>query len=85
MAGLISLIDRSVLSKAYFSREHVARHQLDSFNNFLQANLQKVVNEQRIIETDIEIRGKSTEPVWVEARKDRSKKTTGERSRRVTG
>ncbi len=57
MAGLISLIDRSVLSKAYFSREHVARHQLDSFNNFLQANLQKVVNEQKIIETDIGSQG----------------------------
>jgi DNA-directed RNA polymerase subunit B" len=44
----------------------VARHQLDSFNNFLQYNLQKVVNEQRVIETDIENRGKSNEPVWVE-------------------
>ena len=74
MAGLISLIDRSVLSKAYFSREHVARHQLDSFNNFLQANLQKVVNEQKIIETDIEIRGKSSEPVWVELGKIEVKK-----------
>ena len=74
MAGLISLIDRSVLSKAYFSREHVARHQLDSFNNFLQANLQKVVNEQKIIETDIEIRGKSSEPVWGELGKIAVKK-----------
>ncbi|ACL17457.1 RNA polymerase beta subunit [Methanosphaerula palustris E1-9c] len=44
----------------------MARHQLDSFNNFLQYNLQKVVNEQRVIETDIENRGKSNEPVWVE-------------------
>ncbi|HOS81416.1 MAG TPA: DNA-directed RNA polymerase subunit B'' [Methanolinea sp.] len=60
------MIDRSVLSKAYFSQEHVARHQLDSFNNFLTQNLQKVVNEQRVIETDIEIRGRSNEPVWVE-------------------
>jgi len=44
----------------------VARHQLDSFNHFLEHNLQKVVNEQRIIETDIEHRGKANEPVWVE-------------------
>jgi len=44
----------------------VARHQLDSYNNFLLRNLQKVVNEQRVIETDIEIRGKSNIPVWVE-------------------
>ena len=63
---MVSLIDRSILSKAYFSREHVARHQLDSFNYFLKHNLQKVVNEQRVIETDIENRGKNNEPVWVE-------------------
>ena len=69
-AGLIFLIDRSILSRAYFSREHVARHQLDSYNNFLLRNLQKVVNEQRVIETDIEIRGKSNIPVWVELGKD---------------
>ncbi|MCX6685553.1 MAG: DNA-directed RNA polymerase subunit B'' [Methanoregula sp.] len=60
------MIDRSILSRAYFSREHVARHQLDSFNYFLIHNLQKVVNEQRVIETDIENRGKDNEPVWVE-------------------
>ena len=65
ISGLVSLIDRSILSKAYFSREHVARHQLDSFNYFLKHNLQKVVNEQRIIETDIENRGKNNEAVWV--------------------
>lgn len=63
---MINLIDRSVLSRAYFSREHVARHQLDSFNHFLTHNLQKVVDEQRVIETDIENRGKNNEPVWVE-------------------
>ena len=33
-----------------------------------------MVNEQRIIETDIEIRGKSTEPVWVELGKIEVKK-----------
>ena len=63
---MVILIDRSILSKAYFSREHVARHQLDSFNYFLKHNLQKVVNEQKVIETDIENRGKNNEPVWVE-------------------
>ena len=54
------------MSRAYFSREHVARHQLDSFNRFLTHNLQKVVDEQRVIETDIENRGKNNEAVWVE-------------------
>ena len=52
----------------------MARHQLDSFNNFLLHNLQKVVNEQRVIETDIEIRGKSNSPVWVELGKVEVKK-----------
>ena len=53
------------MSRAYFSREHVARHQLDSYNNFLLHNLQKVVDEQRVIET-YETRGKGKEAVWVE-------------------
>jgi DNA-directed RNA polymerase subunit B" len=61
-----SLLDRSILSRSYFAREHVARHQHDSFNNFLQHNLQKVVNEQQVIETDIASRGKGNPPVWVE-------------------
>jgi len=65
-SGRINLLDRSILSRAYFSGEHVARHQLDSFNHFLEYNLQKVVDEQRIIETDIENRGKNSEAVWVE-------------------
>jgi DNA-directed RNA polymerase subunit B" len=60
------LIERGVLSRVYFGKEHVSRHQLDSFNNFLEHNLQKVVNEQKVIQTDIDSRGKSRVPVWVE-------------------
>ncbi len=60
------MLDRKKLSEAYFSRAHVARHQLDSYNFFLEYNLQKVVDEQRVIETDIAQRGKDNEPVWVE-------------------
>ena len=59
-------MDRKILSQSYFSRAHVARHQLDSYNHFLEFNLQKVVDEQRIIETDVAQRGKDNEPVWVE-------------------
>jgi DNA-directed RNA polymerase subunit B" len=62
------------LSRAYFSWQHVARHQLDSYNYFLEHNLQKVVDEQRIIETDIESRGKGKEAVWVELGKIEVKK-----------
>ncbi|HJJ55780.1 MAG TPA: DNA-directed RNA polymerase subunit B'' [Methanocorpusculum sp.] len=68
------MIDISTLSGAYFSKEHVARHQLESFNNFVDYNLQKVVDEQRIIETDIVNRGKNQEPVWVEFGKIRVSK-----------
>ncbi len=64
--GLIHLIDRSILSQAYFARDHVARHQLDSYNYFLKNNLQNVVAEQKIIETDIEQRGKGNDAVSVE-------------------
>ncbi|MFQ6062668.1 MAG: DNA-directed RNA polymerase subunit B'' [Methanosarcinales archaeon] len=48
------MIDRSILSKAYFTRDKIAQHHLNSFNDFLNFGLQKVINEQRIIETDVE-------------------------------
>ncbi|HJJ46913.1 MAG TPA: DNA-directed RNA polymerase subunit B'', partial [Methanocorpusculum sp.] len=60
------MIDRSVLSSTYFTQEDVARHQLDSYNFFIEENLQKVVDEQKIVETEIVNRGKNQEPVWVE-------------------
>ncbi len=47
-------LDRRVLSKAYFTNEKIVRHHVDSFNDFLDTGLQKVIDEQRIIETDIE-------------------------------
>lgn len=48
------MLDREILSRAYFTREKIVRHHLDSFNNFLDHGMQKVINEQGIIETDIE-------------------------------
>lgn len=48
------MIDRKVLSKAYFTSDKIVRHHIDSFNDFLNYGLQKVIDEQRIIETDIE-------------------------------
>ncbi|VVB93486.1 DNA-directed RNA polymerase subunit B'' [uncultured archaeon] len=48
------MLDRRVLSKAYFTSEKIVRHHVDSFNDFLEHGLQKVIDEQRIIETDIE-------------------------------
>lgn len=48
------MLDRSVLSRAYFTKEKIAQHQITSFNNLLEHGLQKVINEQDAIETDIE-------------------------------
>ncbi|MFZ2070089.1 MAG: DNA-directed RNA polymerase subunit B [Halobacteriota archaeon] len=47
------MLDRSVLAGAYFKREKIAQHQIDSFNYFLEEGLQKIVNEQPYIETSI--------------------------------
>src|SRR5659263_13255 len=48
------MLDRRVLSKAYFTSDKIVRHHVDSFNDFLDHGLQKVIEEQRIIETEIE-------------------------------
>lgn len=48
------MLDRNVLSKSYFSREKVAMHHINSFNEFLDNGLQKIINEQETLETDID-------------------------------
>ncbi len=48
------MLDRRVLSKAYFKREMVAQHHIDSFDEFLDHGIQKIVDEQDLIETDID-------------------------------
>ena len=47
------MLDRSVISKAYLKRKKIAQHQLDSFNYFLEVGLQKVIDEQSLIDTSI--------------------------------
>lgn len=57
------MLDLSVLSRAYLTREKIAQHQLDSFNYFLEEGMQKVIEEQPEIETSIageDERGKYT-------------------------
>jgi len=51
------MLDRRILSKAYFTREKIAQHHINSFNKFLDVGLQKIIDEQGIIETDIEKEG----------------------------
>ncbi|MCC4771114.1 DNA-directed RNA polymerase subunit B'' [Methanosarcina sp. DH2] len=42
------------MSQAYFTRDKIVQHHIDSFNKFIDYGLQKIIDEQRIIETDIE-------------------------------
>jgi len=48
------VLNRKILSKAYFTRDKIVKHHIESFNDFLDYGLQKVINEQGTIETDIE-------------------------------
>ena len=66
------MLDRRVLSKAYFTSEKIVRHHVDSFNDFLDHGLQKVIDEQRIIETEIE-------GTYVKLKKDPGGKSCGKR------
>jgi len=47
-------LDTRVLAKYYFTQDKIVQHHIDSFNKFLDTGLQKIINEQQIIETDIE-------------------------------
>lgn len=42
------------MSEAYFTRDKIVQHHIDSYNKFLESGLQNIINEQGIIETDIE-------------------------------
>jgi DNA-directed RNA polymerase subunit B" len=65
------VLDRRELSKAYFTRKKIAQHHIDSFNVFLDQGLQKVIDEQGYIETDIEDVERNIEPVKVKLGKIR--------------
>ncbi len=47
------MLDRRVLARAYFTHERLVKHQIDSFNRFLDEGLQRVIDEQKVIELDI--------------------------------
>jgi len=48
------LLDRDVLYKAYFTKDKLVHHHINSFNDFIERGLQKVIDEVGIIETNIE-------------------------------
>jgi DNA-directed RNA polymerase subunit B" len=48
------LLDRDVLYNAYFTKDKLVHHHINSFNEFIDRGLQKVIDEVSIIETNIE-------------------------------
>ncbi len=44
---------RAILSEAYLKDKSIAQHHLDSFNEFIEKGLQRVINEQPLLETAI--------------------------------
>ncbi len=59
------MLDRRVLARAYFTHDRLVKHQIDSFNRFLDEGLQRVINEQKIIELDIPDTYVRLGKVWV--------------------
>jgi DNA-directed RNA polymerase subunit B" len=48
------LLDRNVLHSSYFTRDKLVHHHINSFNDFIDKGLQKVIDEVSVIETNIE-------------------------------
>lgn len=47
-------MNKSILTDAYLEEKGIASHHIESFNNFVDKGLQKVIDEHGVIETDIE-------------------------------
>ncbi|MBE8538529.1 DNA-directed RNA polymerase subunit B'' [Geoglobus acetivorans] len=47
-------MDSRVLARNYFTHERLVKHQIDSYNRFIDEGLQRVIDEQGVIELDIE-------------------------------
>ncbi len=48
------MLDRNALYSAYFTRDKLVHHHINSFNDFIDKGLQKVIDEVNVIETNIE-------------------------------
>ncbi|MCJ7443910.1 MAG: DNA-directed RNA polymerase subunit B'' [Methanotrichaceae archaeon] len=48
------MLDRNILYNSYFTKDKLVHHHLNSFNDFIDRGLQKVIKEVGIIETNIE-------------------------------
>ncbi len=47
------MINRRIISKSYFTRDKIAQHHINSFDDFIEHGLQKIIDEQAVIETDV--------------------------------
>ena len=47
------MLDRAAIVESYFTKEKLVQHQIESYNNFLEYGLQRVIAEQSQIKTDI--------------------------------
>ncbi len=47
------MLNRRILAESYFTRAKISQHHVDSFNAFIDYGLQKVIDEQEKIGTDI--------------------------------
>ncbi len=50
---MITINDRWILVEAFFKEKGVVRQHLDSFDDFIKNKIQEIINEQKVIETDI--------------------------------
>ena len=48
------MLDRNILYSSYFTRDKLVHHHINSFNDFIDKGLQKVIDEVGLIETNIE-------------------------------
>lgn len=48
------MLNTRALARAYFTPERLVKHQIDSFNRFIDEGLQRVIDEQKIIELEAE-------------------------------
>jgi len=60
------MLERRVLARAYFTHDRLVRHQIDSFNRFIEEGLQKVIDEQKKIELDIPDTYVKLGRIWVD-------------------
>ncbi|MCS7121974.1 MAG: DNA-directed RNA polymerase subunit B'' [Archaeoglobaceae archaeon] len=47
------MLDTKVLVRVYFTHDRIVKHQIDSFNRFIDEGLQRVIDEQKRLELDV--------------------------------